>query len=177
MYFRRMQIDTATFYLKAFDSFTEDFATTFLRFDKKVFNAPIADGKWSPGQYVEHLILAETGTIKMMDKPGLKVAGRKADELVAKLEKGVLQIDHKVKAHAGISPEPKQYNRGDLLDQFVDTRADLRVAFDFVDDITELVDWAHPIFGKLTKCEWLYFSGLHGERHRRQVEDALQHVD
>jgi len=172
-----MEADTATYYLKAFDKFTEDFASTFIQFDKKVFNAPIAAGKWSPGQYVEHMILAETGTTKLMNKPGLKEQGRAADAMCAKLEKGLLQTDHLVKAHAAITPEPKEYNRGDILDLFVDTRAELRTAFDFADDITEVVDWAHPIFGKLTKCEWLYFSGLHGERHRRQVEDALQHIE
>lgn len=107
----------------------------------------------------------------------MKEEGRTADSQCAKLEKGVLQTKHLVKAHAAITPEPKAYNRGDLLDLFVDTRAELRTAFDFADDISEVADWEHPIFGKLTKCEWLYFSGLHGERHRRQVEDALQHIE
>lgn len=173
MYFHRMQADTATYYLKAFDKFTEDFATTFISFDKKEFNAPIAEGRWSPGQYVEHMILAETGTIKLMNRTGALEKDRTPDAKCAKLEDAMMQIDHRVKAHDRISPEPKDYNRGDLLDLFVDTRADLRIAFDFSEDIAEVIDWEHPIFGKLTKCEWLYFSGLHGERHRRQVEDAL----
>jgi len=168
-----MQVDTATYYLKAYDKLTEEFATTFINFDKKTFNAPIAEGRWSPGQYVEHLILAERGTLKLMNRPGLLEVDRAPDTLCVKLEKAMLQIDHKVEAHDAICPEPKKYNRGDLLDEFVDSRAELRTAFDFVDDIKEVVDWTHPIFGKLTKCEWLYFTGLHGERHRRQVEDAV----
>ncbi|MFK8054577.1 MAG: DinB family protein [Saprospiraceae bacterium] len=169
-----MQIDTATFYLKTFDKYTEEFATTFSSFGKKVFNTPIAEGKWSPGQYVEHMILAETGTTKLINKTGVIEEGRAPDALCAKLEKAVLDIDHSAIAHAAISPEHQEYNRGDLLDLFIDTRAELRIAFDFSDDIAEVTDWVHPIFGKLTKCEWLYFSGLHGERHRRQVENAIQ---
>jgi hypothetical protein len=168
-----MQVDTATYYLKSFDKLTEEFATTFINFGKKEFNAPIEEGRWSPGQYVEHLILAEAGTLKLMNKPGLREEGRAPDALCAKLEKAILQVEHKVKAHDAISPEAQTYNRGDLLDQFVDTRAELRTAFEFVDDISELVDWKHPLFGKLTKCEWLYFTGLHGERHRLQVVNAL----
>jgi len=168
-----MQVDTAAYYLKAFDKYTEAFATTFIGFDKKTFNSPIADGKWSPGQYVEHLILAETGTNKFMIRPGTVEEDRTADKLCQKLEKAILQTEHSIEAHQAIRPEPQVYNRGDLLDLFIDTRAELRTSFEFVDDIAEVVDWTHPIFGKLTKCEWIYFTGLHGERHRRQVEDAV----
>ena len=168
-----MQVDTATYYLKSFDKLTEEFATTFINFGKKEFNSPIEEGRWSPGQYVEHLILAEKGTLKLMNRPGETEEGRAPDALCAKLENAMMQIDHKVEAHDAISPKPKTYNRGDLLDQFVDSRAELRTAFEFVDQITEVVDWTHPLFGKLTKCEWLYFTALHGERHRRQVVDAL----
>jgi hypothetical protein len=73
-----------------------------------------------------------------------------------------------------LHPVELVYNRGELLDQFVDNRADMRTAIDFADDIAEVVAWEHPIFGKLTKCEWFYFSALHGERHRRQVIDTIK---
>lgn len=38
----------------------------------------------------------------------------------------------------------------------------------------ECLDFSHPIFGTMTKLEWVYFSIIHTERHLQQMKNTLK---
>ena len=169
-----MQVDTATYYLKEFDRLTEAFVDTLSCFSKANFNTPIGEGLWSPGEVVEHLIKSDQATIKLIDSELTVVEGRKPDEKCAQIEQVFRLTKERYPAPAGLHPESKVYNPVDLLDTFVDIRAEMRVAFDFASDIAGVVtSFKHPLFGEMTACEWLYFTAIHGERHRLQVDRVV----
>lgn len=166
-----MQVDTATYYLREYDRLTEEFVDTFSDFTKASFNTPISEGRWSPGQIVKHLIKSEQATIRLIDGELTKVEGRKADEKCSRIESEFRITKERLPAPKSLLPEVETYNHVDLLDEFVDVRADLRVAVDFASDISAVVTaYSHLMFGDMTVCEWLYFTAIHGERHRLQVE-------
>lgn len=166
-----MIADVATYYLKEFDRLTEDFAASFGAMPKAEFLRPAREGGWSPAQAIEHLLRAEKGTLRLMSGPTERVEGRRADEKCAQISTFV-ETRGRIQAPPNLVPqgEPTAYVRDELLDRFVDRRADIRVAYEFADDIAAVVTaYEHPVVGHMTLCEWLYFTAVHGERHRRQV--------
>ena len=164
-----MQADRETHYLKAYDRYTEAFVDTFSSFDKAGFDRPRAAGKWSPGQAVEHLLRVERGTLRILRGPLATEPGRVVDAACARLDEVLRDGKTPLTTGAAYDPEPGHRNRVELLDDFVDLRADIRVAAEFADDFGAVAKaHAHPAFGELTVCEWLYFTAVHGERHRRQ---------
>ena len=163
-----MKIDTATYYLKAYDRYTEDFLTTFSKFDKRAFNLAPAEDKWSPGQLLEHMGKSERGTLRLLNGPVAHVEGRVADAKCAELE-DFIHTRERLRAPEGLYPTQATYAPAAVLDAFTDVRAEIRTAFEFAADIAAVVDaWHHPRYGAMTVCEWLYFTAVHGERHRRQ---------
>ena len=165
-----MQADTATYYLKEFDRYTEDFASTCAGFDKQSFNTPIAEGKWSPGQYVQHMLKSERGILRLISGPAEAVEGRSADGLCPQIEEKMLHAPAREAPERLRPAADERFPLDATLDELMDVRADIRVAFEFADDIAGVVTaYEHPLFGTLTVLEWVYFTAMHGERHRRQL--------
>lgn len=166
-----MQVDTATFFLKAFDRYTEDLLTTFSRFDKRTFNLSPGEGRWSPGQMMQHLRKAERGTLRLMQGPVVVVEGRPAMSMEEKLS-DLVHTRQRLEAPERLRPTEEVYAPMEMLEEIADQRADIRVSFEFAPNIAaEVQAWEHPRVGIMTICEWLYFTAVHGERHRRQYVD------
>lgn len=161
-------------YLREYDRMTEAFVDTFSAYDKAGFDRPVAPGKWSPGQTVEHLILAERGTLRLLNgPPGERGACRPTPRWVA-FRDVLLATGNRLEAHEKLLPTRDRHNRVELLDHLVDSRADIRVAVEFARDPDAVIaGYAHPLFGSMTATEWLCFTALHGERHRRQCTLGL----
>ena len=176
VYLRLMTTRPLAEYIMAYDRYLEDFIDTFSGFDKVAYNTPVAEGKWSPGQMVEHLINGERGTLRLLTGPkeGFEVTERPADEKCAAMDTDFRLTTVPLPAPPTLHPTAEsKYSPSVQLDEFVDQRADILSAVDFADDPGLVVlGWTHPMFGKMTMLEWLYFTAIHGERHRLQVEAA-----
>ena len=162
-------------YLRAYDRLTEDFIDTFTAFAKTEYNVPIAEGRWSPGGYVEHVLKSERAFARILSGPMAPAPeGRGADDKCARLDAELAETRERISAPATVHPEPDaRYSASEQLDAFVDGRAEVRATVEFAPDPGAVAKaYAHPIFGEMTVTEWLYFQALHGERHRRQVEAA-----
>ncbi len=161
-------------YTQAYDRYLEEFIDTFSAFDKVTYNTPVAEGKWSPGQMVEHLTKAERGTLLLLTGPaeGFEATERPADEKCAFIDANFKATTVPLPAPTRLHPTPElKYSPTLQLDEFVDQRADILSAVDFADDPGLVVlGWTHPMFGRMTMLEWLYLTAIHGERHRLQVE-------
>ena len=161
-------------YVQEYDRLLEEFVDTFSAYEKAAFNAPHRPGKWSPGQIIDHLLRAERGTLKLLERLPADAPVRDYDGKCETLARSVPDSRQAYPAHESIHPEAVgAYAPAELLDAFVDQRADIRSAVDFADEVGRVVEaFAHPAFGTLTMCEWLYFTALHGERHRLQVRQV-----
>ena len=162
-------------YLRVYDQLTEDFIDTFTAFAKTDYNRPIAPGKWSPGQYVEHVVKSERAFGRILRGPMAPApAGRGADDLCARMDAGLRATTERYDAPGSVRPvDGTRYSAAEQLDAFVDGRAEVRTAVEFAPDPGAIAKaYAHFLFGELTVTEWLYFQAVHGERHRLQVAAA-----
>ncbi len=166
----------ATWYLQEYDRLLEDFIDTFADFSKVAFNTPYLDGKWSPGQMVEHLVKSEAGILRFLENTpsAPPPADRGYDDKCIAIDADFRLTVRQLPSPKALLPTPElTFSPSDLLDTFVDQRADIRSAFDFANDIGTLIEvYGHPLFGTMTICEWTYFTAIHGERHRLQVSQT-----
>ncbi len=137
--------------------------------------------KWTPGQQLDHLCRSVAPLNKGLKAPGfaLKAMFGKADhqslsydELVGRY---LAELTAGGTAPAPFRPEAIGFDKKDEL------LANLRAHVEHLSKSIEKYDEAkldslvlpHPLLGKLTVREMLYFTIYHGEHHRRHTEQNL----
>ncbi|MDZ7714921.1 MAG: DinB family protein [Balneolaceae bacterium] len=140
------------------------------------FNASPSKNSWSPGQVVEHLIKVETGTLRSFSGP-LEQCERNSEEKVEKIQDDFLNFKTKMTAFKPIIPDEKPKDKTKALNKMQDIRQRLVSLID-IQDLTELVaGFDHPLFGRLSKVEWIYFNIYHGKRHAHQIIQTMNQLD
>ncbi|MGB7631911.1 MAG: DinB family protein [Candidatus Deferrimicrobium sp.] len=135
------------------------------------------DGEWSAAQILHHLLMAETGTSKVIRK-SIKVSGRAlppypADDSgldVRKLPKPVGANE----APESIRPENPP-GRDDLLRLARETREQTAASFAILATVDpRAAHFPHPLFANLNLYEWPVVSILMHEReHQGQIRELL----
>ncbi|HQZ97400.1 MAG TPA: DinB family protein [Pyrinomonadaceae bacterium] len=138
--------------------------------------------KWTPGQQLDHLCRSVAPLNKGLKAPEFALiamfgkadhASSSYDELVARYQS---ELAGGGSAPAPFRPEAILYNKKDEL------LADLRGQIERLSKSIEKYDeekldklvLPHPLLGKLTIREMLYFTIYHGEHHRRHTEQNLE---
>jgi len=139
-------------------------------FPEAHFNSRPTEGQWTAGQVAEHLIKVETSTIKLFvgstepsnRNPGLKITN---------IKERLLDFNSKMKAFGPIIPDDSPKEKTAVLDRLQDLRQRLTGMIE-IEDLTVLVNgFEHPLFGTLTRLEWIYFNIYHSRRHNRQIKN------
>lgn len=167
-----MQSQPLAHYVQEYDRLLEEFIDTFSDYEKREYNLPIAEGKWSPGQIVHHLTKSDQSILTLFSGATEALSDRSPDAKCADIGARFTETTVLLPAPSYVLPETvSNFSPEASLDAYIDLRSDVLSAVDFATDPTALVTTAaHPMFGQLTLTEWLYFVAIHGERHRRQVE-------
>ena len=133
-----------------------------------------AEGKWSPAEILEHLILTYTGTVKNLERSltgGKPLGGRPT--LKQRLI-NVLVLDFGYFPTGRNSPEsakPKGMAEDQVLSEIYRKLADL-------DDVIRNCESKfgstafvadHPILGPITMQQWSKFHWIHGRHHVKQI--------
>ena len=134
-----------------------------------------AAGRWSIGDCVEHLTRVEN---RVMGIIGEKVASPPLAEVPASVREkdpallaGVPDRTDRREAPEVARPEGKWADGGELLAEFLKTRAKTeRFAAETRSNLRGYTHH-HGAFGELDCYQWLLLMGLHTERHARQVEE------
>lgn len=144
-------------------------------FPEKFFNTKPNDGGWSAGEVAEHLIKLETGTVRLFIGEGTPCE-RNPEEKIGTMKKRLLQFEKKMTAPDSIVPDGKAKDKRKVLDKIQDIRQRLTGMID-IHDLSEVIsDFDHPVFGTLTRIEWIYFSIYHSQRHGHQIDNIYQEV-
>lgn len=124
---------------------------------------------------VEHLIKIETGTLRLLSK-NLKSPDRNPIEKITFIRERLMDFETGMKAYGPILPNDKPKDKDKALGKLQDTRQRLGGLIK-IHDLTEKVTvFDHPLFGTLTRIEWLYFIIYHGRRHVRQILNIKHRV-
>ncbi len=137
------------------------------------------EGQWSAADILEHLLLAETGTSKVIRKVLKESAGKlppyPADDSVL----GALprQVSPGTITEAPAVAQPKGgYGRKELLEQAAACRAQTRVSIEMLSGVDpRSATFPHAVLGPLNLYEWPRLLVLdHERRHHAQIADILE---
>ena len=135
-----------------------------------------APERWSMGEVVEHIVLADALMFDLAVKSLDSMANPKWQETLSKtdvLRKALPNRSRRVDAPAAIKPAHKM-TRTDLLARFKEQRGR---ALAYVRD-TQRPLKAHmapnPFFGDLNAHQWLLYIPLHHLRHNQQIAEVKE---
>ncbi len=129
---------------------------------------------WGVGEHVEHLLIADRGTLEAIDRMltgsldsgGSPTAAGRLILAVGRIKRGI-----------GKSPAPVR-PRGTDLATVRDMLTNIRSSLDALGNQTEAITACratapHPVFGHLRPAQWLRFIDFHHRHHLRIIDDIL----
>ena len=129
-------------------------------------NKKRADGGWSVGEIGNHLIKStgsDWGTTKKADRP--------YDQHAHAIKDLFLNFELKFPSQPILQPDSKVYAVGEIFTALDSNLHNINTLIDN-DDLTDIcTDIQLPVWGVLTKYEWLILIENHIIRHTKQVND------
>lgn len=141
-----------------------------------MFNIKPDENSWSVAQVVEHLYRSEFGIPKLFKGETEKKIGRAPDAHVEEMRKRFLESDQKMKASGVILPTDGDKSMDELLSKFQQNRMRMAELIDNSDLNEVCLSFKHPVFGYLTRLEWIHFNIIHTQRHLRQIEKISSEI-
>ena len=137
------------------------------------------NGDWSPMQIIEHLIEAEAGSLKYMQKklsfnPTLEKTGLKQN-FIFLIFQIVFRSPIKIKAPKGVSntlPEFSDFEETTAI--WEHNRQVLKTWLDNLDnDLWDKKIFKHPVMGRIAMAHTIGFHDEHLRRHTKQIFNRL----
>lgn len=154
---------------------TRELLQVISQFPEEDFNTKPLGGGWTAGQVAEHLIKVETGTNRLFTGE-TKICDRDPEEKINNIRNRLTDFETKINAMDTIVPDDNPKNKDDVLDKLQDIRQRLTGMIE-LHDLSELITgFAHPLFGSLTRIEWIYFNIYHAERHLEQIKSLSKRI-
>lgn len=140
------------------------------------FNASPKNGGWTIGQVTEHLIKVETSAVRLFSGSA-EATDRDPEKKIRTIRERFLDFETKMKAFGPIVPTMEKKDKRRAMEKIQDIRQKL-ASFIEIQDMTDLVTgFAHPLFGPLTKVEWIYFNIYHSQRHANQIKEIRKELE
>ena len=166
--------------LKKMDQRLESLLNQLSAYDHTQLNRKPADGGWSALQVMNHLILAEEGSVKYVKKklsfdPQLEKAGFFSAWRIFLLD-FYFKLPFKYKAPPGVGDDalPAESDFKEVSDRWVSSRKALR---DYLEglppDLFQMSVYKHPFAGRMSLESMVQFFDGHFERHRKQIERVV----
>jgi DinB superfamily len=140
-------------------------------------------GQWSPYEVIQHLMIAENGAYRYLSKKTLDQSKLVSSNPLSKfrgwLIKTYLGTPFKFKAPPGAADDFFQPvdSFAQISGAWQQQRADLRKLLESLpDSVFRTQAYKHPVGGRIDIAGMLGFFEAHFQRHRKQIERALQGV-
>lgn len=133
------------------------------------FNVVPFEGSWTAGQVAEHLRLA-TGNLTGLFYGNTTVTERNPEAKIQQTADLFLNFETKLVSPDFIDPKMMRYEKDAMIRFFTDTKAKMLQAAAELDLSMTCEDFGLPVFGKLTRVEWIAFVIYHIQRHTLQLK-------
>lgn len=140
------------------------------------FNKKPESGGWTVGMAAEHLIKVEYGTLKLFSG-SVDSTDRNPEQKVEEIEKRFLDFETSMTAYGPIVPDKEPKDKTKVLEKLQDIRQKLTGLIE-IQNLAETINgFEHPLFGYLTRVEWIYFNIYHSKRHSNQMERISSSIE
>lgn len=142
---------------------------TVVQFPPQEFNKQPSDTSWSAAQIVEHLLILEKLAIQAIR--GETIPSTRAADSKTSIIKWAMEDETKRVAPQIVMPSGNMKDKQELLQALKEAREKLKTAINDVDITEACKAFKHPALGTLTRLEWIFFTIVHTDRHRRQIDE------
>lgn len=141
-------------------------------FSYDTFNQVPFEGSWTPGQVVQHIILASSGFVQVLNGE-VATTERAIDELVPRIKADFLNFEIKFNSPDFILPESKDYDKDRQLAKVNHIKHEIADSIPALELDKTCLTFELPGYGKLTQLEAIYFVIYHTQRHIHQLKKIL----
>ncbi|HXS37838.1 MAG TPA: DinB family protein [Flavipsychrobacter sp.] len=139
-------------------------------FSLKDFNTIPFSGSWTAGQVAEHINKSVSGTLYLLNG-NVKATQEDPTGKVGAIKDMFLNFSLKFIAADRIQPTESFHDTSVLITTLGTTMNNMLTAIREKDLAATCIDAEVPVFGLLTRLEWVYLSLYHMQRHVQQLKD------
>lgn len=141
----------------------------------RIGKSPSTDS-WSAGQVCDHILKVCISTMRLLRGEG-KPVDRDPAAKVEYIGKEFANVEKQFQAFGPIRPDEKPPNRRRIISGLNSVRKRFHEYLADDPDLTLLcTQFTHPLFGEMTRLEWLYFIIYHNERHLGQLRRTIENT-
>lgn len=157
----------------------EAFLDFLSKFDNETLNRPLEPGRWSPIQYMHHLLKAETGSMRYMAKKREYPDKLTYASWWEGIKGPILQLTFwapiKIKAPKVVADVPPSGNLEEVKNLWNLKRSELKFVLEtYPEDMMKAKIMKHFASGRITLDQLLLFFEHHADRHFGQIKKVLK---
>jgi hypothetical protein len=138
-------------------------------FDYEAINRQPEGGGWSAAQVGRHLQKSYKGIGQLLLGPGIKTE-RDPAEKIDRIKSDFLNFESKMQSPEFVIPTNKSYDKDVLTEEVRSVMEQIQTAAASVDLSETCVGFSLPVYGPMTRLEWIYFVIYHTQRHIHQLK-------
>ncbi|MEQ9091626.1 MAG: DinB family protein [Balneola sp.] len=156
-----------------YQSNTESFIKFIENLSDDIFNKKPDKNTWSAAENVEHIIRSEFGTARLFNASTEKGPSRNTEERIQKIESLFRDRTKKLQAFGVVLPTDSDKDKSELLEKFKTSRTQVIELIKVQDPDEICTRFEHPLFGFMTRREWIHFNMVHSNRHIDQIQELV----
>ncbi len=156
---------------------TNAFISVIENFPDQLFNSSPSPGVWSAAQITEHMIRSEFGLSRLFNGETKEQEDYDGIVMERAIKEKLLNMENKVQAPPIIQPTAGEKNKSELVTKFSAIREELLNNIKTMDNEAICLKYPHPLFGYLTRVDWVNSSIYHCQRHIIQLNDILTQIN
>lgn len=141
----------------------------------EVFSVQPNVHSWSINHIIEHILNVEKSTKAIGNRP-TEETDRSPSIKINDIKSRALNFEVKVQAPTAVLPTKERSDHQKMLEELEITRIGILKQGNEKGWHQIITIIKHPIFGAMTRLEWLYFNIYHVERHIHQIRQTLHIV-
>ena len=159
--------------LSEFYNITKEFLDSLSAFGETDMNRSPRTGSWTAAQVGRHLQKSYHGIAQLLNGPSVPTA-RDPGDRIGQIRSDFLNFERKMQSPDFVRPEDKSYDKKVLVDNLERTIAQIRDTASRLDLTETCTAFSLPVYGEMTRLEWIYFIVYHTQRHTRQLKTIAQ---
>tara|TARA_R110001599_G_scaffold1889_4_gene9906 strand:+ start:360916 stop:361422 length:507 start_codon:yes stop_codon:yes gene_type:complete len=158
---------------KIYRTNTESFIQFIESIPDELFDTKPDKNIWSAAENVEHIIRSEFGTARLFNSETKKEPGREYESKIEEIKTRFSDRSDKLQAFGVVLPTEEKKTKEELIEKFQRSREEVLKLIKQQDPDEVCMKFKHPLFGHMTRREWIHFNIVHTNRHKDQIEDLL----
>lgn len=162
--------------LKEYQTNTQSFIELIKDVPDKLFNTKLNKSTWSVAENIEHIIRSEFGTARLFTSATEEDLERNSEAKINEIRTRFLDRSENLQAFGVVLPTEGDKTKDELIQKFKASRAQVSELIE-TQNLDEIcMRFEHPLFGHMTRWEWINFNIVHTERHMLQIKQLLENL-